>query len=203
MATMSSRSPKEVAESYASSARQNFEKDGELAPILVLYTDERAATCLMNGTDDMPAAYGRTLALGAACLKPDYVITVTEVWMKTIEKVTSEKEARREMDKVRRGDLSREAEAGSKDVRTALMTVVWTMDPRQATSIIDKVLDDGTYDRNEVVGEQEGYMVDNVIGGWTHGLSLPEPPFDLPPELIAQVLGMGGDVVGVMFEVAG
>jgi hypothetical protein len=196
---MTASSPQSIAELYAGAARVNFERDGELAPILVMHGEKRSATCLMQGSDNMPEAYGRTLALGSCILKPDYVLTVTEVWMKTIANVTDEKQARAESDKVRRGDLGRAAEAGDVTVKTALMTVCWTMDPRQAYSVIDLVRDDGTYERTATQGEQEGYMVDCIVGGWTHGLELDPPPFELPDELIVSVIGMGGDVVGVMF----
>jgi hypothetical protein len=135
----------------------------------------------------------------ACVLKPTYVLTVTEVWQKTMDFQGDEAAARAEADSVRRGDLSRAAEAGDTSVRTALMTVCWTMDPRDAYSIIDTVQDDGSYNRIETQGEQEGYMVDCVLGGWTHGISLEPPPFELPDELVVQILGMSGDVVGVMF----
>jgi hypothetical protein len=189
-----------MAEMYADAARVNYERDGELAPILVLHSEKRAMHCLMYGDEDMPAAYGRTLAVGAAVFKPDYVLTVTEVWQKSVHYEGSEAEARAETDKVRRGDLSRAAQAGDPSVRTALMTVCWTLDPRDAYSIIDSVQDDKTYDRITTEGEQEGWMIDCVMGGWKHALTVPPPPIKMTDELIAQLVAMNGDVAGVMFS---
>ena len=191
--------PGGMAERYAEMARVNFERDGELAPILAIHGRERAAICLMKGSEDMPLAYGRTVSLAATIINPIYVITVTEVWMKEY-KAVSEEDGRREADRVKRGDLGKMAEAGDETVRTALMTIAWTMDPTKAVAVIDKVLDDKTYDRNTSIGEQEGYMIECVIGGWKHGLTLPPPPFDLSAVQAASVLGIGGDVVGVLME---
>jgi hypothetical protein len=188
--------PQSVAELYAGKARENYERDGDLAPILVFHRGDQQIICLMKGSENMPNAYGRTLAIGATIFQPDYVVTVTEVWMKAYH-YTDRDEAMREADRIRRGDLEKKAKAGDESVKTALMTIAWTMDPTQHVSVIDMVLDDKSYKRTVTFGEAEGYMIDCVIGGWKHGLSLPPPPVELPDELLAQLLGIGGDVVAV------
>lgn len=186
---------KETAEKYAALARINYERDGDLAPILVFH-GVRTAICLMKGSENMPEAYGRTLAIGATILQPDYVVTVTEVWMKD-SRFTNREDVDATVESIKRGDLQRAAEAGDTTVHTALMTIAWTMDPRMHVCVIDRVNEDGTYKRNVSQGEQEGYMIDCIIHGWNHGLSLPPPPFTLPDELVADLLGIGGDVVAV------
>jgi len=193
------KSEKELAEQYASAARANYERDGEVHPILILQSKHKAAICMMKGSENMPLAYGRTLSIGATVMNPEYVVTVTEVWMKSYP-VDSPDEARSEAEGIKRGDLGRMAEAGDETVRTALMTIAWSMDPRKAVSIIDHVNDDKTYERTTNTGEQDGYMVECVIGGWRHGLTLPPPPFELSDEQAAEVLALGGDVGAVLFQ---
>jgi hypothetical protein len=188
-----------VAESYAELARANFEKDGELSPVLIMHGETKSAICSIKMNEDMPMAYGRVLALGAGIVKPSYIVTITEVWAKMYRRVDDPKEAKRIADSVQRGDLGRAAEAGDPEVRTALMTIAWSMDPRRAVSVIDTVLDDKTYDRMVTVGENDGHMADCVIEGWKFGLRMEPPPEEVPDELLAVTLGLGGDVVSVIF----
>jgi len=190
---------KDSALRYAEMARVNYERDGELAPVLIIEGEKKSAICLMKGSDDMPLAYGRTISMAATLINPTFVITVTEVWRQALDGLTKE-DALKHSEQIRRGDLAKFAEAGDPTVRTALMTVGWTMDPTEAVSVIDTVLDDKSYDRHVGIGEPEGHMVECVIGGWRHGLSLPPPPFPLPDEMSAQVIGLSGDVVGVIFQ---
>jgi hypothetical protein len=188
-----------MAEEYAVLARANYERDGELAPVLVLHGTKRSAICLMKGDEDQPMAYGRTLALATGIFKPDYVVTITEVWMKQVHIENLDKEAvKAETDKIKRGDLGRAAEAGDTQIKTALMTIAWTMDPRRAVTVIDTVLDDKTYDRHTTVGECDGHMAECIVAGWQMGLDLPVPPMEMTDEMIVSLLGMGGDVNAVV-----
>lgn len=191
-------SPQTIGEQYAALARANYERDGELAPVLVLHGKEKAAICLMRGSEVMPEAYGRVVASGAIVLLPEYVVTITEVWMKTYERDETRAAS------VQRGDLERFHNEGDETVKTALMVNVWTMDPTEAATIIDLVVDDKAptkeYVRTIQTGEMEGYMKDCIIASWTFGLTLTPPPIELNPDLIAMCLSLGGDVHGVIIQ---
>ena len=195
--------PQAAAERYALMARENYERDGELNPIMAICSEERTAICLMQGTDDLPLAFGRTIAMAATILRPSFVVTVTEVWKKSYDGAgKTEREMRKATGEIQRGDLAKMVEAGDETVQTALMTIAWTMDPTQAVAVIDTVLDDKSYDRVITVGEQEGYMIDRVIGGWKFGLTLPAPDFEMTPEMLVGMMGAGGDVAAVLMELA-
>jgi len=43
-------------------------------------------------------------------------------------------------------------------------------------------------------------MIDCVMGGWKHALTVPPPPIKMTDALIAQLVAMNGDVAGVMFS---
>lgn len=191
-----------LAEQYADLARINFERDGTLHPVLTLCTADRSIICAMGESENLPVSYGRTLIAACSAVQPDFIITVTEVWMQQLPYTTAEEEfdAHARARELRRGDLERQHKLGDDTVRTALMTIAWSMDPRRAVAVTDCVQDDGTYDRHVSIGEQEGYMAECIIGGWQHGLNMPPPPVDLDDDLLAMLISVPGEVVSVLVQ---
>lgn len=113
----------ELAASFSHGGKGNYERYGEVMPIVFVLDSKAFGMGLLSGRDGHPPTlFGPLVAMASLVQPVDFVVTVTEAWMKSVVKeVTSLDQAEGMFP---RGTLERLHNEGDTEVYTCVVTHV-------------------------------------------------------------------------------
>lgn len=155
-----------IAESYASTARMHYERDGHVIPLVAFVDGAGAGVTAMPHRDafkgDVPEQLsGLCIALGEF-VEARYIIVVVEAWSKRFKP--------EDHPSLERGQLAREADTDA-DIHTTVMTCAYDLtDLDHSHSIFSQVGGDPRnveWDIRGQSGRLEGRLADLVLAGYS------------------------------------
>lgn len=151
---------RQLADIWTAAARENFDRDGVLVPIVALLGEKNVIIALNDlATGNFQLSTLTVISLLSACFdrNPDHVVVVCEGWSKELPF----EEGMEGGEDYRKGQLQREVEAGATDIHTVLsVTVFDTKFPDRSHTTMTNV--DKGMERRDFPGKQAGGVADKV-----------------------------------------
>ena len=157
---------RELAKTYARAAKQNYERDGHLMPVLHVVDAKGAGFTMVPNPERFGGQpreqFAALIALTADAIETTYIGTCVEAWMKAFP-------AQKGVPDLERGQLSREADKDP-EIRTSI--VVHVIDVRDASNTYSVMMTvkgdprDHEYDEHEQNGVMEGGLMEALIQGY-------------------------------------
>jgi len=128
---------REHIEKLLTGAVENFERDGELSPMLIICGPRDYLVVRMAPSQDLAPAFAETAMILASFRRDtELIVNIVEAWTRDYK----EEEGRKAAETMRHGDMARAHEAGDQNVHTCLVVQgVDTADESQDVSVTHTV----------------------------------------------------------------